>query len=102
MSPLFFIGAELCYYYGFSHDEVSTMNADTALCYWKALKALRSHEQRGMIEAAVYPHLSSAKTKEEIQRSLNQAVKHNVSDGDWEREKELEDILKERHGNGEN
>lgn len=92
------MGAELCFYYGFSHDEVSSMDHDTVFMYHKALKALRSDQMRGMIEASTYPHLKNTKDRESVQTQLQRAVRLNVSDGDYDRERELERILEARNG----
>lgn len=92
------MGAELCFYFGFSHNEVQTLDGETALMYHKALRAIRANELRGQIEAATFPHLQNTKDRENVRRQIDQAVRLNVSDGDYARERELERILAERHG----
>lgn len=74
------------------------MDADTFFNYHKALKAIRANEQKAIIEANVYPHLSNKQDRESVTRSLSRAFKTNVSDGDLEHENALEKILEERHG----
>lgn len=76
------------------------MDAEKVFQYWKALKAIRAHEQRAMIEATMYPQLKNKQDREATLRDLKNAVKMNVSDGDIDREMQLERILAERR-NGE-
>lgn len=72
------------------------MDTPRVFQYYKALKAIRANQQKSAIETAVFPHLSKQKSRDDVQRSLSNAVRHNVSDGDFAKEKELEDILRER------
>jgi len=72
------------------------MDASVAFSYWKALKAIRANQQKSQIEVAVYPHLKEDRDRDKVQRGLSQAFKQNVTDGDYVKERELEEILRRR------
>lgn len=76
------------------------MDPDTVFQYWKALKAIRANEQKALIEAVIFPQLKDKKDRDSVTAALRNAVKNNVSSGDYEREGELERILEARR-NGE-